>query len=327
MHAREVTLHDLNVIHDGSDLQGPLRIHLHVSIPRFIFRYHTLRDQIARLNLAAEGGEEEQPLATYDQEHEQRECYTSKYFGTTAFNHRIPAVTEEYHEEQAQPEDIAQSFEDQQHEENPEEEQAVEYTEEPHIGSDPAPPELPEDPATGDNSEPVHGDLGDTGTDEETGQTAEINPEDASAHADNIAPPLEEEEPVQHDEAPDDDGNAHPDHLDVTEHEQPTEPAEYSEQHIEELPQDEGVQDLTEEDELTLEYPEVDDAEFAESGDAEPSPQQSGDQDTHDILDASDVAGSLAAPVDDESHDTGEGMLQLHHSFSTLIDVLRFRNI
>lgn len=71
MHAREVTLHDLNVIHDGSDLQGPLRIHLHVSVPRFIFRYHTLRDQIARLNLAAEGGEE-QPHATYDQERQQQ---------------------------------------------------------------------------------------------------------------------------------------------------------------------------------------------------------------------------------------------------------------
>lgn len=60
MHARDVTLHDLNVLHDGSDLPGPLRLHLHVIIPRFILRYHMLRDQIARLNLVAEGADSEQ---------------------------------------------------------------------------------------------------------------------------------------------------------------------------------------------------------------------------------------------------------------------------
>lgn len=60
VHARDITLHDLNILHDGSDLSGPLRLHLHIIIPRFILRYHMLRDQISRLNLVAEGGDSEQ---------------------------------------------------------------------------------------------------------------------------------------------------------------------------------------------------------------------------------------------------------------------------
>ena len=51
MYTHEVTLHELNVIHDGSDLNGPLRLRLKVFAPRFVTRYTTLRDQIARLNL------------------------------------------------------------------------------------------------------------------------------------------------------------------------------------------------------------------------------------------------------------------------------------
>lgn len=71
-HTREVTLHDLNVLHDGSDLSGPLRLHLHAAVPRFIFRYHMLRDQIARLNLAAENGEGE-TLPPHGEEYDQSE--------------------------------------------------------------------------------------------------------------------------------------------------------------------------------------------------------------------------------------------------------------
>ncbi|KAI0048202.1 hypothetical protein FA95DRAFT_1605415 [Auriscalpium vulgare] len=56
VYAREVTLHDLNVLHDGSDLAGPLRISLRSVVPRFIHRYHSLRDQITRLNFVDEGG-------------------------------------------------------------------------------------------------------------------------------------------------------------------------------------------------------------------------------------------------------------------------------
>ena len=50
-----MTLHDLNVLHDGADLSGPLRIRLRSVSPRFITRYNALRDQIARLDLAEDG--------------------------------------------------------------------------------------------------------------------------------------------------------------------------------------------------------------------------------------------------------------------------------
>lgn len=49
----------MNILHDGSDLSGPLRLYLHAVVPRFILRYHMLRDQIARLNLAAEAESEQ----------------------------------------------------------------------------------------------------------------------------------------------------------------------------------------------------------------------------------------------------------------------------
>ena len=54
VYTHEVTLHELNVIHDGSDLDGPLRLRLRVIAPRFVTRYNTLRDQIARLNVGAD---------------------------------------------------------------------------------------------------------------------------------------------------------------------------------------------------------------------------------------------------------------------------------
>ncbi|KZT03500.1 uncharacterized protein LAESUDRAFT_659665, partial [Laetiporus sulphureus 93-53] len=54
MYMHEVTLHDLNVLHDGADLPGPLRLELRLVSPRFITRYHALRDQIARLELTVE---------------------------------------------------------------------------------------------------------------------------------------------------------------------------------------------------------------------------------------------------------------------------------
>ncbi|KAA1474827.1 hypothetical protein DENSPDRAFT_390375 [Dentipellis sp. KUC8613] len=57
IYAREVTLHDLNILHDGTDFTGPLRIRLRFNMPRFIGRYHLLRDQISRLNLAEDGEE------------------------------------------------------------------------------------------------------------------------------------------------------------------------------------------------------------------------------------------------------------------------------
>lgn len=52
-----MTIHDLNIIHDGIDLRGPLRLRLSASSPRFITRYHALRDQISQLTLGL-GGED-----------------------------------------------------------------------------------------------------------------------------------------------------------------------------------------------------------------------------------------------------------------------------
>ncbi|EPQ58251.1 hypothetical protein GLOTRDRAFT_136999 [Gloeophyllum trabeum ATCC 11539] len=49
--AREISLHDLNALHDGFGLAGPLRLRLSFSAPRFILRYHELREQLGRLNI------------------------------------------------------------------------------------------------------------------------------------------------------------------------------------------------------------------------------------------------------------------------------------
>jgi len=44
-------LHDLNVLHDASGLSGPLRLRLQSTSPRFIVRFQTLKDQLARTGL------------------------------------------------------------------------------------------------------------------------------------------------------------------------------------------------------------------------------------------------------------------------------------
>ncbi|KAG9318122.1 hypothetical protein JVU11DRAFT_189 [Chiua virens] len=59
VHAREITLHDLNNLHDGSDFVGPLRLLLRAIVPRFIIRYYALQEQIQRLSVTAETGEGE----------------------------------------------------------------------------------------------------------------------------------------------------------------------------------------------------------------------------------------------------------------------------
>ncbi|KAG6379248.1 hypothetical protein JVT61DRAFT_11697 [Boletus reticuloceps] len=64
VHSREITLHDLNILHDGSNFVGPLRLLLRANVPRFIIRYYALQERIQRLNMAAETGEGER-----DEEH------------------------------------------------------------------------------------------------------------------------------------------------------------------------------------------------------------------------------------------------------------------
>ncbi|KAI0670545.1 hypothetical protein C8Q78DRAFT_1036777 [Trametes maxima] len=70
VYAHEVTLHELNVLHDGSDLHGPLRLKLKVYTPRFVTRYHILREQIARLNITADGDDSHQIGSDPDRPHE-----------------------------------------------------------------------------------------------------------------------------------------------------------------------------------------------------------------------------------------------------------------
>ncbi|ETW85679.1 hypothetical protein HETIRDRAFT_457448 [Heterobasidion irregulare TC 32-1] len=66
IYAREVTLHDLNVLHDGSDLSGPLRLRLLSVVPRFIDRYRSLKDQIDRLNLADDSDHVYDPIPEHE---------------------------------------------------------------------------------------------------------------------------------------------------------------------------------------------------------------------------------------------------------------------
>ena len=60
-------MHELNILHDGIDLTGPLRLRLS-AVPRFITRYHALREQVAQLTLAT--GPDNEPQ-TYEADPEQ----------------------------------------------------------------------------------------------------------------------------------------------------------------------------------------------------------------------------------------------------------------
>ncbi|KAF8522101.1 hypothetical protein BU17DRAFT_44904, partial [Hysterangium stoloniferum] len=49
IHAREVSLHDLGILHAGCDLSGPLSLRLDTISPRFGTRYRAIRDEIVRV--------------------------------------------------------------------------------------------------------------------------------------------------------------------------------------------------------------------------------------------------------------------------------------
>jgi len=51
VHAREISLHDLNVLHHGLGLNGPLRLRLRTVLSRFIQRYRSLQAKVTRLNV------------------------------------------------------------------------------------------------------------------------------------------------------------------------------------------------------------------------------------------------------------------------------------
>ncbi|KAH9484189.1 hypothetical protein JR316_0003669 [Psilocybe cubensis] len=51
IYAREVSIHDLNVLHDVSGIHGQLRMRLSASTPRFLTRYQYLQEHVSQLNL------------------------------------------------------------------------------------------------------------------------------------------------------------------------------------------------------------------------------------------------------------------------------------
>ncbi|TFK55024.1 hypothetical protein OE88DRAFT_989644 [Heliocybe sulcata] len=55
--SRDTSLHDLNVLHDGFGIAGPLRLRLFFTPSRFILRYHELREQLGRMAVAGDHGE------------------------------------------------------------------------------------------------------------------------------------------------------------------------------------------------------------------------------------------------------------------------------
>ncbi|KAF8636644.1 hypothetical protein AX17_003452 [Amanita inopinata Kibby_2008] len=67
-YAREVSLHDLNMLHDAYDLRGPLRLRLRLDAPRFIIRYQRLQEGVAQLTI--ENPPEEQARLVSEETHD-----------------------------------------------------------------------------------------------------------------------------------------------------------------------------------------------------------------------------------------------------------------
>ncbi|KAI0340516.1 hypothetical protein BDW22DRAFT_1359907 [Trametopsis cervina] len=66
VYASQITIHDLNDTHDRVGLTGPLRLRLS-STPRFITRYHALRDQIAQIALNADDNDRASAVVAQEQ--------------------------------------------------------------------------------------------------------------------------------------------------------------------------------------------------------------------------------------------------------------------
>ncbi|KAI0797831.1 hypothetical protein C8Q75DRAFT_21057 [Abortiporus biennis] len=113
IHAQEVSLHDLNILHDGCQLLGPLRLRLHASHPRFIVRYTELRDEITRLHLANEEAE----------------------YGNVTVTEDSPSLATQQGVDSIQETDLGTNVEENQVNlsENKQEEQATEATTEEHV--------------------------------------------------------------------------------------------------------------------------------------------------------------------------------------------------
>jgi hypothetical protein len=61
IYAREVTLQDLALLHEGCGLSGPLRLRVYFTVSRFITRYQQLRDHVAQLTVTDEPTQADKP--------------------------------------------------------------------------------------------------------------------------------------------------------------------------------------------------------------------------------------------------------------------------
>lgn len=84
VHAREISLHDLNVLHHGLDMIGPLRLRLRTVLPRFINRYRSLQSQVTRLDVVRSAS---QPAE--DEPSEEQAFVGSPHEGDSGYDHAV----------------------------------------------------------------------------------------------------------------------------------------------------------------------------------------------------------------------------------------------
>ncbi|KAJ7632239.1 hypothetical protein FB45DRAFT_911894 [Roridomyces roridus] len=167
VYAREVTLHDLNVLHDASAVAGPLRLRLSSIVPRFIVRYHLLQDKVSRLHIAT-GNEESHPDESVHHKPQDQE-------------QSDPAQDEEPHNDQA-PEEPAENADSGSHEEE---------------SSDPAPEDQVQDEQKAAETETVaktedpHEEAEESGDADEYTESAEGDGEDGGEGSGEPAQPDE----------------------------------------------------------------------------------------------------------------------------------------
>ncbi|KAJ7684721.1 hypothetical protein DFH06DRAFT_1156446, partial [Mycena polygramma] len=148
VYAREVTLHDLNVLHDGSGINGPLRLRLRSVIPRFILRYHLLQDQVSRLNLVAAGDEQDPSTTEQAQERQPEAAQEGAYENTSAQDNisGVPHSNHSHAEEDQRQEKPA-------HQTDTQEDDSEEYVEQQRAGE-----------GEGDGEKSQHEEVDDVGT-------------------------------------------------------------------------------------------------------------------------------------------------------------------
>ncbi|KAK0483173.1 hypothetical protein IW261DRAFT_1461894 [Armillaria novae-zelandiae] len=96
-YASEVTLHELNIIHDVSEISGPLRLRLHTITPRFILRYRQLQDQVARLQLGSD-----ETFYTADEENKQNQSEETRDVNEESVQEQQYEETEEEQHDEAE---------------------------------------------------------------------------------------------------------------------------------------------------------------------------------------------------------------------------------